>query len=114
MKIFYSAEDIETLAEQGQRDIRIDDNVVLTDLAKQTANMLGIRLTENSTQTAPAAVSPASARPATRANAPGGKPKGCQRRPGRQPAASSGTPAGQSRPVVDKLVAKIRQIKQAD
>jgi hypothetical protein len=113
MKTFYSAEDIEKLADQGQREIRIDDNVVLTDLAKQTANMLGIRLTENSTRTAPAAVSPASARPATRANAPGSKPKGCQRRPGRQPAGTSQAPAGPSRPVVDKLVEKIRRIKDA-
>ena len=46
MKTFYSAEDIENLADQGQREIRVGENVVLTDLAKQTANMLGIRITE--------------------------------------------------------------------
>jgi len=114
MKTFYSAEDIEKLAEQGQREIRIDENVVLTDLAKQTAHMLGIRLTENAASAARAAVTPSSARPVSRVSAPGGKPKGCQRRPGRKPAPASGTPAGQSRPVVDKLVEKVRQINQAD
>jgi len=113
MKIFYSAEDIENLADQGQREIRIDENVVLTDLAKQTANMLGIRLTEHSTGAATPAVPPASSRSVPRANALGGKPKGCQRRPGRKPAPVSGAPAGQSRPVVDKLVEKIRRIKDA-
>jgi len=113
MKTFYSAEDIEKLADQGQREIRIDENVVLTDLAKQTANMLGVRLTEHSTGSAPPAAPPASSRPSPVANALGGKPKGCQRRPGRNPAPISGAPAGQSRPVVDKLVEKIRQIKQA-
>ncbi len=46
MKTFYSAEDIENLAEQGQREIRINENIVLTDLAKQTAHMLGIRIAD--------------------------------------------------------------------
>ena len=59
MKTFYSAEDIENFAEQGQREIRVDDNVVLTDLAKQTAHMLGIRITEKPSGASSAAFSPA-------------------------------------------------------
>ena len=110
MKTFYSAEDIENFAEQGQREIRIDQNVVLTDLAKQTAHMLGIRITEKSSGAATGATAPARPQPVVRAQSSGAKPKGCQRRPGRTAARGSGAPAGQSRPVVDKLVEKIRQI----
>jgi hypothetical protein len=110
MKTFYSAEDIEKLADQGQREIRIDENVVLTDVAKQTAHMLGIRLTESAANAAPAAVPSAAARPVTRTKVLGGKPKGCQRRPANKSAAAPGPSAGQSSPVVDKLVEKIKRI----
>ena len=48
MKTFYSAEDIENFADRGQREIRVDKNVVLTDMAKQTAHILGIRIIEKS------------------------------------------------------------------
>jgi len=110
MKTFYSAEDIENFADRGQSEINIDENVVLTDLAKQTAHMLGLRITEKPSG-APAGASN-SVRPASvgQTHAFSGKPKGCLRRPPNRAAAVSGKPAEQSRPVVDKLVEKIKRI----
>ena len=110
MKTFYSAEDIENLADQGKHEIRVDENVVLTDLAKQTAHMLGIRITEESSGTPPGTVAPARPQPVRQSPALSGKPKGCQRRPGNKPVLASGASHGKSRPVVDKLVEKIKRI----
>jgi len=110
MKTFYSAEDIENLADQGQREIRVGENVVLTDLAKQTAHMLGIRITEESSGTSPGSFTPAQRQPVRQGSATGSKPKGCQRRPGNKPAPAPRASQGQSQPVVDKLVEKIKRI----
>ena len=110
MKTFYSAEDIEQFAEQGQREIRVDQNVVLTDLAKQTAHMLGIRISDESSGASPGPVAPARPQPVRQRPVLSGKPKGCQRRPGSKPAPPPGATTGQSRPVVDKLVEKIKRI----
>jgi hypothetical protein len=109
MKTFYSAEDIENFADRGQREISVDENVVLTDLAKQTAAMLGIRITEKASGASADAFNPA--RPQSVGKAPtfSGKPKGCQRRTAEKTA--PGVPAGQPRQVVDKLVEKIQRIK---
>lgn len=110
MKTFYSAEDIENFANQGQKEICVDQSVVLTDLAKQTAHMLGIRITEK-----PSTVSTGNfifARPRAVGKTPAfsGKPKGCQRRPAQKPARTSGAPAGKSQPIVEKLVEKVKRI----
>jgi len=110
MKTFYSAEDIENFADRGQSEINIDENVVLTDLARQTAHMLGIRLTEKPSGASAVAFKPALSQSGGKTTAFSGKPKGCQRRPAERTAAASGTSAGQSRPVVDKLVEKIKRI----
>ena len=84
MKTFYSAEDIENFADQGQREIRVNENVVLTDLAKQTAHMLGIRITDGSSGTPPATFAPRQNQPVGPTHVTGNKPRGCQRRPGGQ------------------------------
>ena len=44
MKTFYSAQDIEALAAQGVRELVVDENSVLTDLARDMAAQLGIKL----------------------------------------------------------------------
>lgn len=111
MKTFYSVEDIENFAERGQREIRIDENTVLTDMAKQTANMLGIRITEKPSGTSQGDFAPVHPSAPAKTNAFTGKPRGCQRRPAQKPALASGTPAGKSsRAVVDSLVEKIKRI----
>ena len=110
MKTFYSVEDIENFAAGGQREIYIDENIVLTDLAKQTAHMLGIRITEKPPSSSPDAFTPARLPFVGRMPALGGKPKGCQRRPAMKSTPAAGTTSGQSRPVVDKLVEKIKRI----
>ena len=110
MKTFYSAEDIENFAEQGQHEIRVDDNVVLTDLAKQTAHLLGIRIREISSSPLPSTVTSPRPQPVRQSPALSGKPKGCQRRPENKPTPVSRATTGQSRPVVDRLVEKIKRI----
>jgi hypothetical protein len=104
--------DIENLADQGQRELLIGENIVLTDLAKQTANMLGIRITEKSSGASAARFATDRPQPVRQIPRAGSKPRGCQRRPGNKPAPASRTTAGQSRPVVDKLVEKIKRINQ--
>jgi hypothetical protein len=113
MKTFYSAEDIENFAERGQREIRVDNNVVLTDMAKQTAHMLGIRITHASAGSAPSNFTPAGPRSPGRTRAFSGRPKGCQRRPANKSTTASGPSAGRSNQVVDQLVEKIKRIKDA-
>jgi len=110
MKTFYSAEDIENFAERGQREISVDENTVLTDMAKQTAHMLGIRITQKSAGSAPGNFTPAAPQSPGRTRASGSKPKGCQRRPANNSATATGPAAGQPSPVVDKLVEKIKRI----
>jgi len=111
MKTFYSAEDIENFADRGQSEISVGENIVLTDLARQTAAMLGIRITEKASGASAEAFNPARPQSVGKAHTFSGKPKGCQRRPAARTAAASGKPAGQSRQVVDKLVEKIQRIK---
>lgn len=45
-KIFYTARDIEDMASSGERSLSIGDNVVLTDLAYESARRLGVKLVQ--------------------------------------------------------------------
>ncbi len=110
MKTFYSVEDIENFAEQGRREIYVDENIVLTDMAKQTAQMLGIRITEEAPSASPGDFISAQPQSSGNAHALRGNPKGCQRRPTEKPANTAGASTGQSRQVVDKLVETIKRI----
>jgi hypothetical protein len=110
MKTFYSAEDIENFANQGQKEICVDEGVILTDLAKQTAHMLGIRITEKPSATSTDNFIFARPRAVGKTHTFSGKPKGCQRRPAQKPARASGAPAGKSQPIVEKLVEKVKRI----
>ena len=110
MKTFYSAEDIENFADRGQCEIGVDENIVLTDLARQTAAMLGIRITEKASGGSAVASNPTRSQSVGKAPAFSGKPKGCQRRTTEKKASAPGMPAEQSRQVVDKLVEKIQRI----
>ncbi len=114
MKTFYSAADIEALASQGIRELAIDDDVVLTAVARETAAQLGLRLVN------PAARSvglPASTPAGAHAQTPDvAKPKGCQH--GTLHAAagdSGGTPTVRSagpaaNGLVDDLIGAVKQL----
>jgi hypothetical protein len=109
VKTYYSAQDIEALAAQGVRELIVDENTVLTDLARDMALQLGIKLV------APGRPAVAGSALAPKAAAPSGaKPRGCQHGP------LSGSPAvgaaaapmkstGNS-PVMDELVGAVRQL----
>ena len=118
-------EDIENLAAQGKKELVVDENTVLMDLARDMAHQLGVAIVDGS-RPAPAKVVPAVApsspakaaapvapAPLGREAAPnlGAKPKGCQH--GTLPAAA----ARQEQPkthenadgLVDQLVEVVRQ-----
>lgn len=102
MKTFISAADIEEMASQGVRELVVDEDTVLTAIAREVAAQAGIKL-----------VAPGPPRTATQA-APAapvvsGKPKGCQH----GPLASGGAPrqaASGSSPVVDELIGAVKQM----
>ncbi len=117
MKTFWSAQDIEELAVQGKMELIVDENTVLTDLARHTAQQVGISLVSRS-GTAPAAAPPSSSsqisRPAPSAaiRQVGNKPKGCQH----GPLARSQSPGAvavsnnSSNTVVDQLVGLVKRL----
>ena len=45
-KTFYTEHDIQDLAAQGVQSLRVDENTVLTELAREAARKLGVQLTE--------------------------------------------------------------------
>ena len=98
---FYSAEDIESLAAQGKKELILDANTALTDLARDTARQLGIALVDGAR---PAPVREPSAPSARLAS----KPRGCQHGPLSNPPAHSSGNA--SSPMVDRLVGMVKQI----
>ena len=112
MKTFYSAQDIESLAAQGVRELVVDEDTVLTDLARDMAVQLGVKLVAPGRL---AAAGAAGARYAEAGAPSGGKPKGCQHGPlSNGPAVSGGSAAptktaGNS-PVMDELVGAVRQL----
>lgn len=110
MKTFISAADIEEMADQGVRELTVDEDTVLTAVARETAAQRGVKLVAPGTPTGasrPAAQSPAAAAPVI-----SGKPRGCQHGP-----IGSGSPApavtsGNS-PVVDELIGAVKQMARA-
>jgi hypothetical protein len=114
MKTFYSAEDIEALAAQGITELRVDEDAVLTHLARDTAQRLGISLV--SAFSAPRAASSAAAPSSFPRSTPslGAKPKGCQHGPvtGRAPGGGAG--AHSSDGTVNELIGLVRKLADKD
>ena len=112
MKTFYCAEDIENLAAQGKTELIIDENTVLTDLARDIARQLGISLVYRSRSKPMAVV------PSVSASAPsfgstvrlGAKPKGCQHGPLEGGRPEQATVSRGSSAVVDQLVDLVKQL----
>lgn len=129
MKIFRSAEDIENLAAQGKIELIIDENTVLTDLARHMADQLGVTIVHKS-GTGPSSAPDVISGPDTSlvsGSAPvrlpqeprstsarmGGKPKGCQHGPlntqQRTPVETTNSNSG-SGTVVDQLVGLVKRL----
>ena len=114
MKTFYSAADIEALASQGIRELAIDDDVVLTAIARDTAAQLGLRLVNTAERSA---VLPGStpARPPT-VTPDVDKPKGCQHGTLHAAAGGSGgtptvrTAGPAANGLVDDLIGAVKQL----
>jgi hypothetical protein len=54
-KVFYTEIDIEDMVKRGSLSLEINDNVVLTDLAYEKANRLGLKLVRDKPDNPPAA-----------------------------------------------------------
>ncbi len=121
MKTFCSAQEIEDLAAQGRKELVIDHNTVLTDMARQVAQQLGVKivtkaqpgaLTGSASGSTPV-VSSLIGSPSLKL---GSKPKGCQHAPlttppaSAAPAAHNPSAAGSSGTVVDQLVGLVKRL----
>lgn len=121
---YICTEDIENLAAQGKKELIVDANTVLLDLARDLARQLGIAIVDGShpipAKTVPPAapsspsksVSPAAHATSSNGTAPNlsAKPKGCQHGPltvvPRQGHSNSGQ---NSDGMVDQLVELVKQ-----
>jgi hypothetical protein len=104
VKTFISAADIEELAGQGVRELVVDEDTILTSVAREAAAQSGIKLV------APGAASKPATHAAASAPVMSGKPKGCQHGP---IAAGGGSPRPASTgasPVVDELIGAVKQM----
>lgn len=119
MKTFCSAEEIENLAAQGRKELVIDQNTVLTDMARHVAQQLGVKIVYKSQPdgavSASAPVTAGLTRPAP--FRPGSKPKGCQHPPltsspanTAPPSAPNSVAGGSSGTVVDQLVGLVKRL----
>ena len=110
MKIFYSAEDIEALAAQGITELRLDEDTVLTHLARDMAQRLGISLVYGGP------IPPAVSTTVSVGSAPwmapsvSAKPKGCQHGPLGGRSSGGGGSAGSSDRTVNELIGLVRQL----
>lgn len=109
MKTFYSLEDLEKLATQGVRELVVDEDVVLTDLARDAAAQLGVKLVSKGSA---AATSSGFAPRLAMTPGSGAKPRGCQHGPltGPAPAPSGARTSGPAGRLVDDLVGAVKQL----
>lgn len=119
MKNFWSAEDIENLAAQGKTEVVVGEDTVLTDLARHTAQQLGITIVYQS-RPAPVVAPPPTPAASKRSSAPqaepvarlSSKPKGCQHGPlaGNQPEVSIAS----SNTLVEQLVGLVKRLSSRE
>ena len=58
-KVFYTEHDIDDLAARGVTALEVDDNVVITDVAREKAIALGLRLVRSAGSTSTGKAGPA-------------------------------------------------------
>ncbi len=75
-KTFITERDIEDLSKRGIVELTIDDNTVLTDLAYEKANRLGVRLLQQNAQPPASPIRPYLSSPVLLASQPPEKPCG--------------------------------------
>ncbi len=73
-KTFYTERDIEDLARQGVTSLVVDENVVLTDLAREKAERLGVQLVREHDTPPSAPVRPYISPPSPAAGSPPASP----------------------------------------
>jgi hypothetical protein len=119
VKTFCSAEEIENLAAQGRKELVIDQNTVLTDMARHVAQQLGVKIVYKSQPDGAASTSAPVTASLTRPASfrPGSKPKGCQHPPltsspanAAPPSSQNGPAGGSSGTVVDQLVGLVKRL----
>jgi hypothetical protein len=111
VKKFYSTEDIEALAARGVTELVVDEDTVLTHLAREIAHKLGVSVVYGATtKSAP--------RPQLTSQKPrlGAKPKGCQHGPlpGQPAGRAAGSSAGSSDQAVRELVDLVKGLSKGD
>jgi hypothetical protein len=110
VKTFCSAQDIEDLAAQGKTELNVDENTVLTDLARHVAQQLGISVVYRS-RAVPTTASPPVSGPTPSASVGlGSKPKGCQHGPLTSQHPGAAAVSASSNTVVDQLVGLVKRL----
>ncbi len=114
MKTFCSAQDIEDLAAQGKTELIVDEELVLTDLARHTAQQLGIAViyrSQETPQAAPPRLQVPVSVPDSNTNVDlGSKPSGCQHPPLTSQQPTSEITANGPNTVVDQLVGLVKRL----
>src|SRR5574338_974844 len=87
-KEFYTERDIEDMVRRGVLSLELNENVVLTDLAYEKANRLGMKLVRDTPENPPAApIRPYLSQPSSRPNTGTSQPAGQSLSAGSPPAA---------------------------
>jgi hypothetical protein len=120
MRTFYTASDIEDLVASGTRQLEIGPGVILTGVAKQRAEELGLTLLIPGKAPVSKAVAPVQGGAAPSAALPV-RPRGCQHGPlaaatgarrEAAPAAPRAAVAGGGGPMVEQLVEAVSALKK--
>jgi hypothetical protein len=110
MKTFYSAEDMEGLAAQGITELRLGEDAVLTHLAREMAQKLGISLIYGAAAPRAASATVTSGSTQQSAASVPAKPKGCQHGPLAARPSGQGGSAASSDKTVSELIGLVRKL----
>jgi|APSaa5957512622_1039677.scaffolds.fasta_scaffold112877_2 hypothetical protein len=88
MNIYYTAKDIEELSARGVKQLELGPHVIITDFARETAELYGIELVSPGAQQQQSQQSRPAVQSVQNSVSPGkyNKPRGCQHGPSSRPA----------------------------